>query len=56
MAGIRHSLRLTQRFELSSLDLLRDELTATMQLETLRARPCPRSVDDLEPTFGVLSA
>lgn len=57
MSGVSLSLRLTKRFGLPSLDLLRDEIAADLQLETLRTRSHPHTaVDRWEATTGVLSA
>lgn len=42
------TVRLTHRFELSALDLLRGQLTARLQMETVRARHFPRFRDEAQ--------
>ena len=45
------TVRLTGRFELSALDLLRDQLTARLQVETVRARASAGSGDGPPPAL-----
>jgi hypothetical protein len=49
------TLRLTRMFELPALDLLRDQLTARLGMETVRARssPCFRQEGQQAPAFMV---
>ena len=42
------TVRLTHRFGLSALDLLRDQLTASLQMETVRARSAVRFRDEAQ--------
>ena len=56
MAGAACTLRLTRRYELAALDLLRNQLAASMQMETLRMRPLSHVDPTFAPDVGVLSA
>ena len=49
VAGAASSLRLDRRFELPALDLLRDELTASLHVETVHRRAGTFHSDEYQP-------